>query len=80
MNKMFPKRNGAFIAFGKKFKDDKNYYNLSRKANLREAANNLYKIMRKIKKKKFKSIAVVKIPNTEIGYAINDRLLKASNK
>ena len=36
--------------------------------------------MRKIKKKKFKSIAVVKIPNKEIGYAINDRLIKASNK
>ena len=33
-----------------------------------------------IKKKNFKSIAVVKIPNKKIGYAINDRLKKASNK
>jgi hypothetical protein len=36
--------------------------------------------MREIRKRKFKSIAVVKIPNTEIGCAINDRLMKASNK
>jgi hypothetical protein len=36
--------------------------------------------MRKIKKRKFESIAVIKIPNKGIGYAINDRLKKASNK
>jgi L-threonylcarbamoyladenylate synthase len=47
---------------------------------LKEAANNLYKTMRKIRKRNFKSIAVVEIPNTEIGYAINDRLRKASTK
>ena len=31
-----------------------------------------------IKKKKFKSIAVEKIPNEGFGEAINDRLLRAS--
>ena len=36
--------------------------------------------LRKWRKRNFKSIAVVKIPNTEIGCAINDRLRKASNK
>jgi len=70
----------ALIGFGKKFKVGKNYFNLSKKGNLKEAANNLYKTMREIRKRKFKSIAVVKIPNTEIGCAINDRLRKASNK
>ena len=35
---------------------------------------------RRTKKRNFKSIAVVKIPNKKIGYAINDRLMKASNK
>ena len=55
-------------------------FNLSENGSLNEAANNLYKTMRKIKKKKFKSIAIVKIPNTGIGRAINDRLIKASNK
>ena len=80
MNMNYAKKNQAFIGFGKKFKSKKNHFNLSKSGNLKEAANNLYKTMRKIKKKKFKSIAVAKIPNIEIGYAINDRLIKASNK
>ena len=58
----------------------KNQFNLSKNGNLKEAANNLYKIMRKIKKRNFKSIAVAKIPNIGIGRAINDRLRKASYK
>jgi len=80
LNKKYAKKNQALIGFGKEFKARKNYFNLSKNGNLKEAANNLYKTMRKIKQKKFKSIAVTKIPNTEIGYAINDRLRKASNK
>ena len=80
MNRKNAKKNQALIGFGKKFKVARNYFNLSKKGDLKEAANNLYKTMRKIKKRNFKSIAVVKIPNTEIGYAINDRLRKASSK
>ena len=80
INKNYAKKNQAFIVFGKNFKQKKSHFNLSKSGNLKEAANNLYKVMRKIKKKKFKSIAVVKIPNREIGCAINDRLKKASFK
>ena len=80
MNKKNAVKQQALIVFGKKFKTGKNYFNLSKKGNLKEAANNLYKTMRKIKKRKFKSIGVIKIPNKDIGYAINDRLKKASNK
>ena len=80
MNKMYPKKNGAFISFGKKLKRGKNYFSLSQNANLKEAANNLYKTMRIIKKKKFKSMTFCKIPNIGIGQAINDRLKKASYK
>tara|TARA_B100001123_G_scaffold148009_1_gene171445 strand:- start:39 stop:995 length:957 start_codon:yes stop_codon:yes gene_type:complete len=80
MNKNTAKKKQALIGFGKGFKMGKNYFNLSKKGNLKEAANNLYKTMREIKKKKFKSIAVIKISNKGIGYAINDRLKKASNK
>jgi L-threonylcarbamoyladenylate synthase len=80
MNRKNIEKHQALIGFGKKFKVGKNYFNLSKKGNLKEAANNLYKTMRKIRKRNFKSIAVVKIPNTEIGYAINDRLRKASSK
>ena len=80
MNRKHPEKNQAFIGFGKKFKHRKNKYNLSKNGSLREAANNLYKIMRKKKKRNFKSIAVTQIPNIELGRAINDRLIKASNK
>ena len=80
MNKKNAMKQEALIGFGKKFKTGKNYFNLSKKGNLKEAANNLYKTMRKIKRRKFKSIGVIKIPNIDIGYAINDRLKKASNK
>ena len=73
-------KNEALIVFGKIYKKSNKYYNLSKKGDLHEAANNLYKILRKIKNKGFKSIAVNKIPNVGIGIAINDRLRKASNK
>ena len=33
-----------------------------------------------IKKKKYKKIAVEKIPNKGLGQAINDRLIRASKK
>ena len=80
MNKKYPKKNQAFIVFGKKFKKKENHFNLSKNGSLKEAANNLYKVMIKIKKKKYLSIAITKIPNLGIGRAINDRLSKASNK
>ena len=80
MNKKNAEKYQALIGFGKKFKVGKNYFNLSKKGSLKEAANNLYKTMRKIRKRNFKSIAVVEIPNTGIGCAINDRLKKASNE
>ncbi len=70
--------NYAYIVFGKGYKVKKNYFNLSKNADLKEAAANLYKIMRKIKKKGFKKIFVSKIPNTGPGIAINDRLIRAS--
>ena len=41
---------------------------------MKEAAANLYKIMRKIKDKGYKKIYVSKIPKTGLGLAINDRL------
>ena len=72
------KLNHAYIVFGRKHHNNQNYFNLSKKANLREAAANLYKILRKIKKKGYKKIFIDKIPNRGPGLAINDRLLRAS--
>ena len=68
----------AFVVFGKKYKKAKNVFNLSFRGNLEEAAKNLYKTLRKIKNLKYKKINVVKIPNENIGIAINDRLKRAS--
>ncbi len=79
-----PKKNNhgeAFILIKKKRKKtDKNYFYLSKTKNLKEAAKNLYKTLRKIKKNGYKQIAVEKIPNIQIGEAINDRLMRASKK
>ena len=68
----------AFILIKKRKLTGKNIYYLSKSKNLKNAAKNLYKTLRMIKKKKFKSIAVEKIPSEGFGEAINDRLLRAS--
>ena len=68
----------AFILIKKRKLSDKNFFYLSKNKNLKNAAKKLYKTLRMIKKKKFKSIAVEKIPNKGFGQAINDRLLRAS--
>ncbi len=68
----------AFIILGKKYKMQSNYFNLSKKGDLKEAASNLYKTMRKIKKSGYKKIFVMRIPNIGPGIAINDRLKRAS--
>ena len=73
-----PKLGEAFILIKKRKSSDKNYYYLTKRKNLKEAAKKLYKTLRMIKKKKFKSIAVEKIPNIGLGEAINDRLIRAS--
>ena len=78
LNQRNCKNNQAFIVFGKKYKKGKNIFNLSKKSNLNEAARNLYKTLRIIKKKNYKMIYVTKIPFKGIGFAINDRLKKAS--
>jgi len=72
------KPNEAFMLIKKRKLSYKNFYYLSKNKNLKEAAKNLYKTLRMIKKKKFKSIAVEKIPNIGFGEAINDRLIRAS--
>ena len=69
----------AFITLGNKYKNYKNCFNLSQKSDLKEAASNLYKTFRKIKKQGFKKIYVAKIPNLGPGIAINDRLKRAAN-
>ena len=78
LNVKKPRQSEAFILIKKKKLSGKNFYYLSKNNNLKEAAKNLYDTLRKIKKKKFKSIAVQKISNKGLGEAINDRLIRAS--
>jgi L-threonylcarbamoyladenylate synthase len=73
-----PKKGEAFLLIKKRKINSNNYYYLSKKNDLREAAKNLYSCLRKIKNKGHKSISVEKIPNRGIGKTINDRLIRAS--
>ena len=78
MNVIKPKNDEAFILIKKRETKLKNYFYLSTKNNLTEAAKNLYSCLRKIKNKGYKSIAVEKISNRGLGRTINDRLQRAS--
>ena len=73
-------QNEAYILIKKRKKLDKNQFYISKTSNLKQAAKNLYKTLRIIKKKGYKKIAIEKIPNINIGEAINDRILRASKK
>ena len=73
-----PKKNEAFLLIKKRKITMNNYFYLSKKNNLNEAAKNLYSCLRKIKNLGYKSIVVEKISNKGMGKVINDRLNRAS--
>ena len=75
-----PKKGEALILIKKRKKIDKNFFYITKNKNLKEAGKNLYKTLRNIKRKKYKSISVEKIPNKGLGITINDRLKRASIK
>ena len=54
------------------------FRNLSEKGDLDEAAHNLFLMLRDLDIPKNKSIAVMSIPHTDIGVAINERLSRAA--
>ena len=70
--------NVAYILINKRKNDKKNFFYLSKKSDLKEAAKNLYSTLRKIKKDGYKRIAVEKIPKIGLGLSINDRLNRAA--
>ena len=80
LNTTQPKTDEAFILIKKRKKSYKNYYYLTKNKNLKQAAKNLYRILRVIKKKNYERIVVEKIPNNGFGETINDRLKRASTK
>ena len=80
LNAKSKKKNEAFLLIKKRKETDKDYFYLSKNKNLKEVGRNLYKILRKVRNKRYKKIAIEKIPKKNIGEAINDRILKASKK
>jgi len=66
----------ALLAFGKQEADI--IFNLSKSADLREAAANLYLGLKKLDETGVEKICVSPIPNEGLGIAINDRLQRAS--
>ena len=75
-----PKKHEAFLLIKKRKISDKNFFYLTKNNNLNEAGKNLYKTLRMIKKLKYNSISVEKIPNKGIGQTINDMLIRASKR
>jgi len=80
MNVLKSIKGEAYISLKKKNNKNKDFFYLSKNGNLSEAAKNLYSILRKVKKKGYKSIAVEEIINYGIGQTINDRLNRAAKK
>ena len=75
------KVNEGWLAFGKIEKDfNKPSLSLSKKKCLKEAAKNLYKMLRLLDSKKIIGIAVQRVPKKGLGLAINDRLSRAAKK
>ena len=71
-------KKSAFIYIGNKFKNKKNFFSLSKNLDLDEAASNLYRTFRLIKKKGYKKIQIARMPLKGSGIAINDRIKRAA--
>ncbi len=70
----------ALLAFGpdRLVKGGATRLNLSDKGDLDEAAANLFAMLRQLDQPRFSGIAVMPVPDTGLGVAINDRLKRAS--
>ncbi|MDX1921871.1 MAG: L-threonylcarbamoyladenylate synthase [Alphaproteobacteria bacterium] len=70
----------ALLAFGPEMgiKSGKMKLNLSERGDLHEAAANLFAMLRELDKPEITTIAVMQIPETGLGLAMNDRLRRAA--
>ncbi|MFN4287246.1 MAG: L-threonylcarbamoyladenylate synthase [Brevundimonas sp.] len=67
---------GVLIGFGQGMADAD--FNLSESGDLREAAANLFRMLREADRRKPELIAVARVPDDGLGEAINDRLRRAA--
>jgi L-threonylcarbamoyladenylate synthase len=77
LNAPAPGKGEAYLAFGPAPAGER-VFNLSPTRNLREAAANLFAMLRAADRTEPKAIAVAPIPSTGLGEAINDRLSRAA--
>jgi len=77
LNRERPYSGGALITFDKKKSKNKNYFFFSPKIKVGKSLD-IFSLMRFIKNKKYTSISVNKIPNSDIYKSIADRLMRAS--
>ncbi|GMQ25135.1 L-threonylcarbamoyladenylate synthase [Algoriphagus sp. oki45] len=68
------------LSFSKHFPGVENQFILSEKANLQEAAKNLFAVMRSLDQSNAEIILAELMPETGLGRAINDRLRRAAVK
>lgn len=73
-----PRPGEALLAFGPDAPVGEGILNLSSKGSLEEAAANLFRMLRALDRPRFSTIAVMPIPDTGLGEAINDRLKRAA--
>ncbi|MDE3038779.1 MAG: threonylcarbamoyl-AMP synthase [Pseudomonadota bacterium] len=78
LNAVEAKPGEALLAFGAPFAGAAITENLSPSKNLEEAAANLFAMLRRLDASGAKAIAVMPIPETGLGIAINDRLRRAA--
>jgi L-threonylcarbamoyladenylate synthase len=73
-----PEAGEAYLAFGKTDAAGPLVWNLSASGDLREAATNLFRMLREADRAQPEAIAVAPIPDQGLGEALNDRLRRAS--
>ena len=78
LNAKTKKRGETLVGFGPEAPRDS--INLSPTGNLREAAAKLFFTLRELDKRNILEAAIMPIPETGLGVAINDRLRRASKK
>lgn len=78
LNAQFPIQADALLAFGPPFSGPPFVRNLSLNGDITEAAANLFAMLHELDSLRVNTIAVMPIPETGLGEAINDRLRRAA--
>ena len=78
LNAQAPREGEAYLGFGEAAADGPRMFSLSPDGDVREAAANLYRLLREADRTRPVAIAVAPVPAQGLGEAINDRLRRAA--